>query len=581
MTVGLWTAAVVALLGVLILVHELGHFLFAKLFGVKVLRFSVGFGPKLIAWTIGATEYRLSLVPVGGYVRLLGEDPSEPVAEIDRDRTLFAKPLWQRYAIVVAGPAFNPLLPIVIYFVHFIGNATLLPTTIGSVLSGLPAAEAGLLPGDRVETVDGEPIRYWEELEQIISASPGKTLRLGIRRGPDAEERDVTPHNVERAGTFRLREEAGWIGISPRFHLPEVGIVDLTSPAAQAGLKTFDYITAVNGMPVSHWAEFGKAVARAGASPLRVSYLRGTHSAVPFAHVEVQEPGTAVVIPQPIVMGTLRGSPYPPATGSGGRSPPAPNATLDTAGGRRYETGIASSEMFVYSVEPGSPADRMGLRRGDQLLELEGKPLLHWDLLRQRLAADPHRTFRLAWLSPGDIRLREATFKQDVRSRLDAYRQEEKTLVFGATNRFAWKTDQPIPIKNRPMYAIGHSVARTGQIVVAMAQSLGQILSGQVPSSSLGGPLMIGYVAGVAAEQGLAQYLWLMALLSINIGLLNFLPIPILDGGLLMFFTIELAKGRPPSRRARQVASYVGLVVVVLLMAFALKNDVVRLVLRG
>jgi regulator of sigma E protease len=553
MSVLTWIAAVVALLGVLILVHELGHFVTAKLFDVKVLRFSFGFGPKLLSFTAGATEYRLSLVPLGGYVRLLGEDPKEPVAEIDRHRTLLSKPLWQRYAIVIAGPAFNLLLPIGIYFFHYLGQHTLLPATIGTVLAGLPAAQSGLLPGDRVETVDGKAIRSWEELDGVIAESPEKTLRFGIRRGSDGEERDVTPLRLERTGIFRTREVVGQVGVSPRFHLPEVGIIDLTSPAWQAGLRTFDYVVGVNGMPVSHWAEFERAVSRAGASPLRVAYLRGAHSAVPFAHVELQEPGMAVVIPQ---------------------------AVLDAGGTRRYETGVLSSDLFVYSVEPGSPADKIGVRRGDQLLELDGKPLLHWDLLRQRLEAEPAKVFHLAWISPGSVR-REATFKQDIRSDLDAYRQEEQKLVFGATNRFAWKTDAPVPVRSRFVYALGHSLARTGEIVRLMTHGLMGILRGQVSSSSLGGPLMIGYAAKVAAEQGLAQYLWLMALLSINIGLLNFLPIPILDGGLLMFFTIELAMGRPPSARTRRVTSSVGMVVVALLMALALKNDVVRFLIRG
>lgn len=553
MSVVTWIAAVVVFLGALILVHELGHFIFARLFGVKVLRFSLGFGPKLIGFQTANTEYRLSLVPLGGYVRLLGEDPTEPVAEIDRHRTLFGKPLWQRYAIVIAGPAFNLLLPIAIYFFHFIGQKTLLPPTVGTVLPGLPAGEAGVLPGDRIETVDGKPIRYWEQLEARVAAAPGKTLRLGIRRGSDAEERDVTPLRAERRGTFGMREVVGRVGWGPRFHLPEVGVVDLTSPAWQAGLRTFDYVLAVNGTPVSHWAEFERAVSRAGASPLRVAYLRGTNSALPFAHIEIQKPGLAVVIPQPVI---------------------------DAAGQRRYETGLLSSDLFVYSVEPGSPADRIGIRRGDQLLALDGQPLLHWDLLRQRLEDDPERTFHITWMSPGGAR-QQASFKQAVQSRIDAYRQEEQRWVFGATPRFAWKSDEPVPIKNRFLYALGHSVSRTGQIVLAVSQGLIEIMRGRVPLSALGGPLMIGYAVGVAAEQGLAQYLWLLALLSINIGLLNFLPIPILDGGLLMFFTIELFKGRPPSARARQIASYVGLVIVLLLMAFALKNDVVRFLIRG
>jgi regulator of sigma E protease len=551
MSLPAWFAAVAVLLGVLILVHELGHFVFAKIFDVKVLRFSLGFGPRLLGFTHGDTEYQLSLVPLGGYVRLLGEDPGEPIPPIDRPRALAAKPLWQRYTVVIAGPMFNLLLPLLIYFVHYAGQRTLLPPTIGTVLPDQPAAAAGLLPGDRVESVDGRRVRYWEELERRISDSAGKTMRFAIRRGPDAEERDVTPIEIERTGALRVKERVGWIGVSPRFHLPEIGVLDPASPAAQAGLKTFDFVTAVNGVPVGTWTEFSRAVERAGASPLRLNYLRGGYSAVAFSHIEIEEPGSAVVIPV---------------------------AAFDAAGRRRYETGILSAELFVFSVEPGSPADRISLRRGDQIETLDGAPISHWDLLRERLAAEPDRSFRIGWISTGGVR-REASFRQELRSELDAYRQEEQHLVFGALNRLAWKTDPPVPITNRFGYALGHGFERTGQIIAAMAYGFGQIVRGHVPLTTLGGPIMIGYAAGVAAEQGFDQYLWLMALISINLGLLNFLPVPILDGGLLVFFTLELFKRRPPSRRAREIATYVGLVVVVTLMLFALRNDVVRYLL--
>jgi regulator of sigma E protease len=200
---------------------------------------------------------------------------------------------------------------------------------------------------------------------------------------------------------------------------------------------------------------------------------------------------------------------------------------------------------------------------------------LHWNLLRQRLASEPERTFHIVWATPGGVQ-RQADFKQELRSEIDAYRQEEQRLVFGASNRFAWKTADPVPIHNRFGYALGHALTRTGEIVTFTAQGFFQIIRGEMSPQSLGGPLTIGYAAGVAAEQGLAQYLWLMALLSINIGLLNFLPIPILDGGVLLFFTIELFKRRPPSQRARAITTYIGVVVVVLLVLFALKNDVVR-----
>ena len=448
MTLTLWAAAVIALLGVLILAHELGHFLVAKLFGVKVLRFSLGFGPRLVGFTVRGTEYRLSLFPLGGYLRMLGEDASEPVPQHDYERALFARPLWQRYAIVIAGPVFNLLLPVGIYFVHYLGHKTLLSPTIGTVIAGLPADKAGFLPGDRVESVDGKDVHYWEELEEIIADSPGKTMRFVIRRGNVAEERDVTVATDVRKGPLNLNQTVGWIGVSPRFQLPEIGVIDLTSPAAHAGLRTFDYLVSVNGAPVSHWAEFERAVARVGASPLRITYLRGTHSAVPFVDVEIQRPGAAVVLPQPV---------------------------LDPSGGRRYSTGIEPSELFVYSVEPGSPADRIGLRRGDQLLELDGQPILHWNVLRQRLAAEPEKEFRISWVSPGGVH-HQATFKQELRSEIDAYRQEEQRLVFGASNRAAWKTADPVPIRNRVFYALGHALTRTGEIMTFTAQGFFQIM---------------------------------------------------------------------------------------------------------
>lgn len=551
MNLFVWAAAVVVLLGALILVHELGHFACAKLFDVKVIRFSLGFGPRIFGLNWGETEYRLSLIPLGGFVRLLGENPSEAMAPRDRHRALVAKPLWQRYTIVVAGPAFNLILPLMIYFVHYAGQRTLLPPTLGTVLPNYPGAAAGLLPGDRVEAIDGKRIRYWEELEDTIAGEPNRKLRFEIRRGTDVEERDVVPVRIERPGALGISESVGWIGVSPRFHLPEIGVIDPASPAAQGGLKTFDFITAVNGNPVATWAEFQRAIEHSGASPLRVTYLRGGYSAIPFAHVEIQQPGTAVVIPSPVFDATSR---------------------------RRYDTGIGSAELFVFSVEPGSPADLIGIRRGDQIIELDGQSLGSWDLLRQRLAAGPEHQFQIAWLSPGAGR-REAHFTQEIRSEMDAYRQEEQRLVFGALNRLAWRTDALVPIQNRFGYAVGHAFERTGQIMAAMVQGFGQIVRGRVPLTTLGGPIMIGYVAGVAAEQGVDQYLWLMALLSINLAILNFLPVPILDGGLLVFFTIELFKRDPPSARAREIASYVGLVIVAILMLFALRNDVVRYLL--
>jgi regulator of sigma E protease len=253
---------------------------------------------------------------------------------------------------------------------------------------------------------------------------------------------------------------------------------------------------------------------------------------------------------------------------------------MDPSGKRRYETGLLPADLFVYSVVPGSPADRIGVRRGDQLVALDGTPLLHWDTLARRLEDNRDRTFELTWLSPGGIK-HQASFQQARLSRMDAYRQEEHQWVFGAMPIQAWKRAPDVAVKNRFLHALGHSLSHTAEIIETVGQGLVEILRGRVPLSALAGPLTIGHAVGVAAEQGWSTYVLLLALLSINIALVNLLPIPILDGGLLMFFTIELAKGRPPSARARQIASYVGLVLVLLLMVLALKNDVVRFLRPG
>ena len=144
----------VIFIGVLIFVHEMGHFIFAKLFDVKVLKFSLGFGPKMLGFRKGETEYVVAWVPLGGFVRMLGEDPDDDVRPLDEGRAFHQKPLWQRYIVILAGPAFNLIFPVIIYFIFFAAQTHLPPSTVGTVFQGQPAAEAGLMPGDRIVAID-------------------------------------------------------------------------------------------------------------------------------------------------------------------------------------------------------------------------------------------------------------------------------------------------------------------------------------------------------------------------------------------------------------------------------------------
>ncbi len=178
------------MVGVLVTVHELGHFTAAKLLGVKVLRFSLGFGPAIARVRGPETEYQIGVVPLGGYVRLLGEDPHDKVAEEDRDRSFSEKPLWRRLIVVFAGPVANLICPLAIYFFFFAGHTELPAAVIGDVFSGGPAAVAGIEPGDRVLEINGNLVRYWEEVEETVDANPGKLLRFQLHR---ANSRTSTP----------------------------------------------------------------------------------------------------------------------------------------------------------------------------------------------------------------------------------------------------------------------------------------------------------------------------------------------------------------------------------------------------
>ncbi len=539
----------VVLVGVLIFVHELGHFLFLKLFDVKVLRFSLGFGPRLFAVRGGETEYQIAWMPLGGYVKMLGEDPRDSVGPEDAGRAFHEKPLWQRVIAIFAGPAFNLILPVPIYFLFFAGQTELAPARIGTVLRGTPADRAGLEPGDRVVAVDGDDVRYWDELQSRIAASPGRELVLEVERDQKTHVRKVTPEAQVLRGRLGLTERVGRIGISPRYYLPQIGISDAASPAARAGLRTGDRITALNGARVRRWSDVERVLERNRGEPLRVAYLRA-RQVLDVVDVQVHEPGTALVVPEPA----------PPQDGT---------AT------RRFEAGIESAEFFVHEVEPGSPAAVAGLRPGDRITKRDGQPLRHWEMLLLALEERQHRPMRIAWVPFGGDE-REAIVRQVAKVVRDEYGQEKTRWLFGASPRLLWESEPPAVIEGRFGYALGQALGKTAEAIQVTALGFVQLVRGKIPRETVGGPIMIYYAAGVAARKGWDHYLWMLAIISVNLGLINLLPIPILDGGALLFLGIEVARQRPIATRVREISQIAGIVLLLGLMIFALTNDVVR-----
>jgi regulator of sigma E protease len=539
------------LVGFLGIIHEFGHFLAAKLLDFKVLRFSIGFGRPLVRLRLGETEYQLGIIPLGGYVRILGEEESEVAPAPDARRHFREKPLWQRLVVVFSGPAANLLLPVFIYFIFFAGHRELPAAVIGDVVEDGPAWRAGMQPGDQVLSVDGRSVRYWEELEGLIQDGIGRELRLRLRRGGRELDRYVVPvASVDRRRDGRSARK-GYIGVTSAPFPPQIGVPDRSSPAARAGLRSGDLVVSINGVEISHWRALSEAFARQQRRS-SIVYLRGTP--VPgLGNVKLFTARLADFVPEPVV---------------------------DPLGKHSFRTGLeASAEMIVAHVEPGSPAALAGLRPGDLLTTVDGRPVRHWRALDQMLLAHPDRTFEIGWLHPdehGSVEAMSAPVRQRQQTVVDEYGHRSQRLAFGASNEFDPGRGVLVPIEGRLSYAVSKAVERTVESITAVTLGFWSIIRGESLRDSVGGPLMMYQVASVSGHKGWDAFFLMLALVSVSVGLINLLPIPLMDGGHVIVFALEGARQRPLSAHARDRFMLCGLLLLGVITAAALRNDVMR-----
>jgi len=541
------------LVSVLVLIHELGHFVAAKLLDVRVLRFSIGYGRPLIRVKGAETEYQIAVFPLGGYVRILGVEDSPDIEPRDRGRSFATRPLWQRLVIIFAGPAANLLLPILIYFVFFAGHTELPAAVVGDVYEDSPAARAGIESGDTVLAVDGKSVRYWEELERAIRARGGAEVHLRLQRGPRVFEKYVVPvADVIRKRDGQVQAQ-GRIGITRAPFVPMVGIIDPTSPAGRAGMVTGDLIINIDGNAVDNWSDVAQGLGH-GARRTNLVYLRGTP--VPgLPQIRLLDARFADLMPETRIDATLARTAY---------------------------TGLENAEMFVAHVDAGTPADLAGLRPGDLVTQIDGQPVTHWATLDQKLLSDPGRTWALTWrrTEAGKVVERTAQLTQVWRKELDQYGHSVDRLVLGARNDVERGRGKMVPIEGRIGYAVSKATERTGETIVLMVSGFTKVLRGDSPSESLGGPLTMYRVASVSGEQGWDSFLLLIALISVNLGLINLLPVPVLDGGHVLVFAIEGFSRKPLSARVKEKIQFGGLVIVGLITILALRNDMMQYVFR-
>jgi regulator of sigma E protease len=441
--------AFVVVLGVLILVHELGHFLMARLAGVGVERFSIGFGPVLWRFRGKDTEYCLSAIPMGGYVKMMGDDenPLEggKTAAVDPAKAFNGKPLFARFLIVFAGPAMNFVLAVAIAALMFVlVGRPVAPAVVGRVAESGPAAQAGLKTGERIVAVDGKPVQYWEDVARVVQAAGGRTLPVTVQ-GPAGERTvSLTPAAAKRKDLFGDEQSVWEIGATP--YMPaSIGDTVAGDPADKAGLRAGDVVTALEGQPVLSWDELAERIHQRADQPTRLEVKRGT------------EIISITVTPK---KGKIAGP-----------------------DGKEVEVGL------------------VGIRPGGAV-----------------------------------------------------------TMV-----------------RSNPLSALGEGLAWAGDVTGKTALGLYKIVVGQLDRSNIGGPIQIAKTAGEQARQGIVSLALFTAVISINLFLLNLLPVPMLDGGHLLFFAFEAVLGRPLSVRKREVAQQVGFALLMLLMVFAFYNDFKRI----
>ncbi|HEX4448348.1 MAG TPA: RIP metalloprotease RseP [Polyangiaceae bacterium] len=550
----------VLLVSSLIFTHESGHFAFAKIFGVKVLTFSIGFGPKVLRIRGKETEYCVGLLPFGGFVKMLEESKrSEPILPEERHRTFEAQALWKRVVIVLAGPAMNLLFPIALYMCVYLEEEQLLPPTVGQVIPGKPA-DGKLYPGDRIVRIDGDEVTSFPEVQQAAARKVGKPMTVGVVR--DGRELDVTLTPTDEAETRELDivEHVGRIGIAARFPAAVIGVAKPDSAAAQARLQTFDQITAINGRRVERFVEFVDALAENRGDQVVISFLRPVY--VPqalggLATLAVLEPGVAQLTPTPRPAGST-----PPADAQG------------RAADVLARTGIESAEMYVAFVPEASSEWRAGLRPRDRIVTLDGSTQRLWSAMEDDLVAGADKRHELTWTRDG------VPMRGFFQLRKDQWDDE-----FGQHfERYVFRTDGWVPnardrlVKNpHPLgYALRRAVEETRSVIKFISVGIVRLVEGRLSLSTVSGPITLYDVAGQAGAKGPEYFVRLMAIISVNLGIINLLPIPVLDGGHLLFFLFEAARRKPLPLRIREVASLAGMVVLGLLTLVAFKNDVER-----
>lgn len=565
---------IIVLLGLLIFVHELGHFLVAKYYKVKVEVFSLGFGPKLFTYQGKETQYAFSAIPLGGYVKMYGHDDGAAITESEKSRSFLHKPIGQRIAIVLAGPLMNLFFAGLLFsLIAFVGDPAFQPK-VGDVAVGSDAYQVGFRSGDLVTSVDGQPIQRWKELQEALEARPDQTLEVAVVRALTEEPVTLNFQNlrVPADHILAMKKEVGGLPGLSRVSAPAlVGVDDPSSPAGQAGLRAGDEIKKLDGLEVTYWRELSRLISQRAGQKVDLEVLRRSDLGDASAPSETLQLTLQVPALDQDYNEWISGD-----LGKDGHQAAAQEAlALDFMA----SVGLYPSETFVWRVPDGAPASEAGIQAGDRIVSIDDSPIHSFtDILNTVSSYDPDvkEALEFTIVREGERQVLNIvpSLEQADRHRGD-YNSRYVVGIHPMQSpvpppSFVWKTSNPL---EGLVFGAQGAWDWTRLTLV----SFYKLITNEVSPKNLGGVVSIGQMAQKSWEMGLSTFFRAMAILSINLFIINLLPIPVLDGGQLLFLSIEAIRGAPLSMRKLEIAQQIGFVVLLFLMAYALFNDFSRL----
>ncbi len=519
----------------LIFFHELGHFLFAKLFKVKVIKFSIGMGPAILKYKGKETTYVLAAIPIGGYVSMLGQDPTAVQRPEDRGRSLNDKENWKRFLVMFAGPAFNLILPFILYFIYALFDTAHISPIIGQHSNNGPIAKSELRDGDKITSLDDIKIRYWSDLSKVLDSRAGKKIPISYERNNKEYKSYIQLTKDENTDKIKIYEYKARLGITP---FRDRALVYLKEDKYK--IKNFDLIEKINGKKLLFKEELKK------------------YKDIPKLKIHVKRPKRIskelfdMFILEDVILEDVDSS---------------------------FINEMLAPEMAVWSVHPDSVAKKLGIKRGDYILSVNDRKFNYWIFLQDYLSLQKNKEIKIKILR--DSKIIGLSFKQKL---IEAKNVSETSYYeFGVVPYIIPEASKLNPIivsDNVLRDASSEMIYQTFLMTRLVFTAVFQLITGNLGFEHLGGPIMMYEASGIALQYGWLSLLKLMALLSINLGLLNLLPIPMLDGGHILFILVEMIRRKPVNQRFKEIASFIGLSILVILMILVFKNDIENFIFK-